>query len=163
RPHRRSQKRSRASDAPPAAEPAAAEAPPGSAQTSADDSEAATTVGRAASGKRTVSRRHAATGGRGARPADAKRDANRTRPATGKRARARSQPAVPDEKPTSTGLRQLAQPGVVPRASRARKPPPPTGADIVETTFRAAAELAEIGFVAGAQVFRNAVSRLPRP
>ncbi len=81
----------------------------------------------------------------GARPANATRDANRARPARGKR------------------LRQPAQPGGLPPDSRARKPPPPTGAEIVEITFRAAAELAEIGFVAGAQVFRNAVSRLPRP
>jgi hypothetical protein len=60
-------------------------------------------------------------------------------------------------------LRQPAQPAGTPPSPRSRRPVPATGADILETAVRAAAELAEIGLSVSARALRNAVSRLPRP
>jgi hypothetical protein len=66
-------------------------------------------------------------------------------------------------------LHQPVQPEGTPTAPRANEPArarsfsSASGAEILGTAVKAAAELAEIGLSSGARALRNAVSRLPRP
>jgi hypothetical protein len=74
-------------------------------------------------------------------------------------------PAAPPARPRPRHqrLRQPAQPAGTPPSPPSRGSVPNSSADILGTAVHAAAELAEIGFSAGARALRNAVARLPRP
>ena len=68
------------------------------------------------------------------------------------------------DSPRSKPIRQPKQPaGVPPVPAGRRRPVPISGADVLGTAVRAAAELTEIGLTATARALRGALSRLPRP
>ncbi len=183
RPHRRSQKR-------PAVSTGAAPDPP-VAEARAGGGERASTAGRERSGgkrERSGGKRERSggkrerSGGKRERSGGERAQQGRSRSAMASGTQAgsrsgtgpgrssdtrtretRSRTGTERERSSGKRLPQPPQPAGLPTASRGLTPPPPTGTEIIEITVRAAAELAEIGFVASAQALRNAVSRLPRP
>ncbi|HUO73550.1 MAG TPA: hypothetical protein VMU39_22465 [Solirubrobacteraceae bacterium] len=161
RPHRRSQKR--AAQPTPATTPA----PPDSATVTpgpalSPDTAATPDTTPPAAAPTTPA---AAAKPRTARPRKPKTDAARRQPTPRGTPKARPEP-------TPTGapklrherLRQPAQPEGTPATPRrAIRPAPASGADLVGTAVKAAAELAEIGLSISARAIRGAISRLPRP
>jgi hypothetical protein len=139
RPHRRSNKRAKPASAGRAGTPAP--------KTGA--SAAASTPPKAAAGARTP---RAVAPTRLAAP-----KAPKEAPPTPIRA------AGPRRRRRDETLRQPAQPPGTPAHTRTRRPPPPSGAQILGTAVQAVAELTEIGLMASARALRNAVARLPRP
>jgi hypothetical protein len=189
RPHRRSQKRAAQPTPPPAPAPAPAPADPALTPDTGVSPDAGVTRDTAASQAAEVTPDTVATPDPAVTPDTAAtprtksgaapmKRGSATKPRTAdarkpKAAAARPKPtAAGTTKPSTAGaahsrpdrLRQPAQPEGTPSARRrAIRPAPPSGADVVGTAVKAAAELAEIGLSISARAIRGAVSRLPRP